>query len=205
MAFIQSLLVFIIKIFSWKHGASMLFSFCTSVIMAISFEKLNGIFFKDADLKNVWMPILIESIMIVLFLGMVFVDFLLGHRVAIRIRKEEFLWDRGIDTLAKVIAMVLMTSVFMFLAIAVESAKISMLWYPLVVSLCCVWVLGIGFEFGSIGRHLESLTGSKPSIFKFFDRIMLKIQDKAIKKVENYSFNINDDENNSNTDNTPDS
>lgn len=207
MAFIQSFLTFIIKIFSWKHGASMLFSFCTSVfmVMSISFTKLDSIFFKDADLKNVWMPIMIESIMVFLFLGMVFVDFLLGHRVAMRIRKEEFLWERGIDTMAKVIAMVLMTSVIMFLSIAAESAKASLFWYPLVVSLCCVWVLGIGFEFGSIGRHLESLTGSKPSIFKFFDKILLKIQDKAIRKVENYSFNINEDENDKDNNNAPDS
>ena len=205
MAFIQSLLAFIIKIFSWKHGASMLFSFCTSVVMAISFDKLNSIFFKGADLKNVWMPIFIESIMILLFLGMIFVDFLLGHRVAIKIRKEEFLWERGIDTMAKVIAMVLITSVIMFLAIAAESAKMGIVWYALVVSLCCVWVLGIGFEFGSIGRHLETLTGSKPSIFKFFDKVLLKIQDRAIKKVENYSFNINENEDDKDTNSNPSS
>lgn len=189
MAFIQSFIMFILKIFTWKQGASLIFSFTASIFSTIFFSKLNDRFFKEADLKNVYMPIMIESFMIIAFLGMIMIDFYLGQKVSTRVRKEPFNWDRGVDTIAKVFAMILMTSVVMFLAIASESAGINWLWMGLTASLSVVWFLGIGFEFGSIGRHLESLTGSKPSIFKFFDRILIKIQERAIDKVSGGSLN----------------
>jgi len=193
MGFIQAFLGFIIKIFTWKQGASVLFSFCASILSTVFFTKLNDVFFKEADLKNVFLPMFIESVMIVFFLVIILIDFYFGTRVSKKIKKEAFDWDRAVDTMAKVSAMVIITSMVMFLAIVAEAMDINWLWLFLTASLSVLWFLGIGFEFGSIGRHIESLTGSKPGIFMFFDRILIIIQKKAIQKVDS-SFKIEDNE-----------
>lgn len=193
MGFIQAFLSFLIKIATWKQGASLLFSFCASILSTMFFQRLNDMFFKEADLKNVFLPMFIESVMIVLFLLIIITDFYFGTRVAKKIRKEEFDWDRAVDTMAKVSAMVIITSMVMFLAIVAEAMDINWLWFFLTASLSVLWFLGIGFEFGSIGRHIERLTGSKPGIFLFFDKILIVIQKKAIQKVDS-SFKIEDNE-----------
>lgn len=193
MGFIQAFLSFLIKIATWKQGASLLFSFCASILSTMFFQRLNDMFFKEADLKNVFLPMFIESVMIILFLLIIVTDFYFGTRVAKKIRKEEFDWDRAVDTMAKVSAMVIITSMVMFLAIVAEAMDINWLWFFLTASLSVLWFLGIGFEFGSIGRHIERLTGSKPGIFLFFDKILIVIQKKAIQKVDS-SFKIEDNE-----------
>lgn len=195
--FIKAFLGFLIKIFTWKQGASVLFSFGASIITTAFFTKLNDMFFKEADLKNVFLPMFIESVMIIFFLFIILVDFYFGTRVSKKIKKEDFDWDRAVDTMAKVCAMVIITSMVMFLAIVAEAMDINWIWLFLTASLSILWFLGIGFEFGSIGRHIESLTGSKPAIFLFFDKILIVIQKKAIQKVDS-SFKENEDEKDSN-------
>lgn len=193
MGFSQAFLSFLIKIATWKQGASLLFSFCASILSTMFFQRLNDMFFKEADLKNVFLPMFIESVMIILFLLIIITDFYFGTRVAKKVRKEEFDWDRAIDTMAKVAAMIVITSMVMFLAIVAEAMDINWLWFFLTASLSVLWFLGIGFEFGSIGRHIERLTGSKPGMFVFFDKILIVIQKKAIQKVDS-SFKIEDNE-----------
>lgn len=195
--FIKAFLGFLIKIFTWKQGASVLFSFGASIITTAFFTKLNDMFFKEADLKNVFLPMFIESVMIIFFLFIILVDFYFGTRVSKKIKKEDFDWDRAVDTMAKVCAMVIITSMVMFLAIVAEAMDINWIWLFLTASLSILWFLGIGFEFGSIGRNIESLTGSKPAIFLFFDKILIVIQKKAIQKVDS-SFKENEDEKDSN-------
>lgn len=195
--FVKAFLGFLIKIFTWKQGASVLFSFCASVISTVFFTRLNDMFFKEADLKNVFLPMFIESVMIMFFLFIVLVDFYFGTRVAKKVRKEDFDWDRAVDTMAKVCAMVIITSMVMFLAIVAEAMDINWIWLFLTASLSILWFLGIGFEFGSIGRHIEALTGSKPGIFLFFDKILIVIQKKAIQKVDS-SFKIEENEKDNN-------
>jgi len=195
--FIKAFLGFLIKIFTWKQGASVLFSFCASVVSTVFFTRLNDIFFKGADLKNVFLPMFIESVMIIFFLFIILVDFYFGTRVAKKVRKEDFDWDRAVDTMAKVCAMVIITSMVMFLAVVVEAMGYDWVWLVLTASLSILWFLGIGFEFGSIGRHIEALTGSKPGMFLFFDKILIIIQKKAIQKVDS-SFKVNEDEKDSN-------
>lgn len=195
--FIKAFLGFLIKIFTWKQGANVLFSFGASAVSTMFFTRLNDLFFKEADLKNVFLPILIESSMIILFLGIVIIDFYFGTRVSKKIKKEVFDWDKAVDTIAKVCAMIIITSMMMFLCIMAEAISVHWLWLFLTASLSILWFLGIGFEFGSIGRHIESLTGSKPAIFLFFDKILVIIQKKAIQKVDS-SFKVNEDEKDSN-------
>lgn len=183
-----------------KKSETFLAVYGSSVFITITISSLNDIFFKDADLKNVWAPIFITVLMLLIYLGMIFIDFVLGQRVAIKIRKEKFDADRLIDTIAKVFATIFIAVLIMVLSILTEVIKFknypgisSSAWMISILCICIVWTLIIGYEFGSIGRHLESLTGSKPGIFKFMDKVFKSIQDKAIKKVEK-SFNFTGDE-----------
>lgn len=202
MGFTKTFIVFLIKIYTIltpsflvKNGSLTLSTLFSSMLMTISLESINQLFFKDSDMKNVWMPIFIQAIMIFFYLGMISIDLLLGQRVAVKIRKESFDADRLIDTIAKVFATILISSLAMFLCILIEALSMDWVWLTSIISFCFIWVIIILYEFGSIGRHLESLTGSKPGIFKFFDEILAKVKAKAIKKVEN-SFKIIDNEDN---------
>lgn len=202
MAFAQSTLNFIVKIITYKQGASALFSFLTAATISVTLERFNAIFLKDTDPKSIFLPFLIETVMIFLYLGLTSLDFILGRRVALKVRKEQFQIDRFFDTMIKAIAIILITSVMMFLTFVSESINSDSFWWVSMVSLCFFWILCVGFEFASIGRNFEALRGTKPAIFQFFDKILLVLQNKAIKKVEN-SFNILPEEDEKdNTDNT---
>lgn len=199
MAFTKTAIEFIWKILTYKQGANTLFSFfassgiTTSLWLSGNIEKFNKIFIRDSDPKSIFFPFLIEAVMIILFLPLSGFDFILGHRVARVVRKEKFIPERFFDTVIKSISIMLVTSVFMFLAFGAASAKITWLWTALMFILSFFWILCIGFEFSSVGRNFELLNGTKPAIFKFFDKILSILQDKAIKKVES-SFNLNIDD-----------
>lgn len=206
MAFTKTAIAFIWKMITYKNGANALFSFCasssltTGLWLSGNLERFNNIFIKDADPKSVFFPFLVESVMIILFLPLTGFDFILGHRVARSIKKEKFKPERFFDTVIKAVSIMLVTSVLMFLAFGAASAEKEWLWALMMVALCFFWILCIGFEFSSVGRNFELLNGSKPAIFKFFDKILLLLQEKAIKKVES-SFNLEID-NEKDSDNT---
>lgn len=208
MAFTKTAIAFIWKMITYKNGANALFSFCassgitTGLWLSGNLERFNNIFIKDADPKSIFFPFLVETVMIILFLPLTGLDFILGQRVARIIRKENFKPERFFDTMIKAIAIILVTSVLMFLAFGVGAITKGggWLWGILMVALSFFWVLAIGFEFSSVGRNFELLNGSKSAIFKFFDKILILLQDKAIKKVES-SFNIEIDEKDSDNNN----
>ena len=213
MAFTKTAIEFIWKILTYKQGANTLFSFfassgiTTSLWLSGNLERFNNIFIKDADPKSVFFPFLIEAVMIIIFLPLTGLDFILGHRVARSIRKESFKPERFFDTMIKTTAIILVTSVLMFLAFGVGTVTKGGDWFSgsvwglLMVALSFFWVLAIGFEFSSVGRNFELLNGNKSAIFKFFDKILSILQDKAIKKVES-SFNLNIDDEKDNSNNT---
>lgn len=204
MGFTKAFLVSLLKIitffkpsFMFKHSECYLFTLITSITATISLEALNQIFFKDSNPKYIWMPIFIEAIMTFFYMWMVLIDLLLGSRAS----KKEFDFYRLMDTIAKVFATVLITSLLMFLCLIIESLKADWVTLTSILSLAFLWVIIILFEFSSIGRHLETLWGSKPGIFSFMDRVSGVMRDKAIKRIEK-SFNFTEDEkdNNSNPD-----
>lgn len=207
MAFTKTAIAFIWKMITYKNGANALFSFCassgitTGLWLSGNLERFNNIFIKDADPKSIFFPFLVESVMIILFLPLTGLDFILGQRVARVIRKENFKPERFFDTMIKAIAIILVTSVLMFLAFGVGTVTKGggWLWGLLMVALSFFWVLAIGFEFSSVGRNFELLNGSKSAIFKFFDKILIVLQDKAIKKVESsFNLEIDDEKDNDN-------
>lgn len=207
MAFTKTAIAFIWKMITYKNGANALFSFCassgltTGLWLSGNLERFNNIFIKDADPKSIFFPFLVETVMIIIFLPLTGLDFILGHRVARSIRKESFKPERFFDTMIKTIAIILVTSVLMFLAFGVGTVTKGggWLWCILMVALSFFWVLAIGFEFSSVGRNFELLNGSKSAIFKFFDKILVVLQDKAIKKVESsFKLEIDDEKDNDN-------
>ena len=88
----------------------------------------------------------------------------------------------------------------MVFSMVFESLDSRYLWWASFTPLCFLWILAIGFEFGSLGRHIKQLRGSKPDIFLFFDKVLDPLQKKAIEKIDN-SFNILDNEKDNTTNN----
>lgn len=201
MGFSKAIITFLWKVITYKGGANAFFSFLTSFWMTttlwfsgvIDFGKFNNIFLKDVDPKLIFLPALIEAGMIVIFMPLTACDFVLGLRVARVVKNESYKAERFFDTVIKSIAVILITSVIMFLAFVVVSAGYNWLWPVMIFFLCFLWAACNSYEFSSIGNNLEKLNGYKPSFFLFFDKIFSILREKAIKKVET-SFNTLDDE-----------
>ena len=200
IAFLKVASKFILKIFAYKKGASALFSFMTTAFLSIGLNSYFKIFMRDTDEKAMFMPMLVQAIMFGFFFCLALLDLRYGSKVAISRRGEKFDWDRVWDTAAKMFAIFFITSILMVFSMVFESLHSKYLWWIAFIPQCFLWVLSNGFEFGSLGRHIQELRGDKPDIFKFFDKVLDKLQKKAIDKLDN-SFNIlpeDEEENNNN-------
>lgn len=203
MAWSKTAIMFISKMFAYKKGSLTLLSAGTSVVMSFSLDKYISIFSRDLNIKNVLISVMIQTIMLAIFILLLTYDFLLGVRVSVKKRKELFEWDKVFDTSAKIVGIGLLTTMVMFLSITSELAGSNWLWWVATTSQCFLWILSNGFEYGSIGRHIQDLRGDKPAMFKFFDRVLEVLQNKAIQKIEN-SFNILEQDYNKDKENNKD-
>lgn len=199
--FTKTLISFIVKFFTVKQLPAVLLSFITSSFLAMSMEALNKLFFEDADLKNVFIPIAIELFMIGVYLLMVMSDFYFGVRVSVYVKKVKFDYFKVVDSTVKVIATVLVTSIAMFISMGVEAMGFEWAWVASIVVLLFLWIIIILNDFLSLGKNQELLTGSKGRIFIFFEKILSVLEKKAISKIDSNSFNFEDNEKNNNTDN----
>ncbi len=202
MGFFQVAFDFLMKILAYKKGASALVCFVSSISITALLNQYYDLFVKDTDLKVLFMPIFVEVIMFCIFFMLCLFDLRYGSKVAMKFRNEEFDWDKVWDTAAKMFGIVFITAMLMIFSMIFESLDSRALWWASFTPLCFLWLLANGFEFGSLGRHIEALRGDKPDIFKFFDNVLNVLQRKALDKIDN-SFNVLDDEKDSN--NNPDS
>ena len=200
MGFFQIAFDFLLKILAYKKGASALLSFVVSISLSASLSNYIALFMEGADKKVMIMPLIIEIIMFFIFFMLCLLDLRYGAVVAINIKKEKFDWGRVWDTFAKMFGIVFITAMLMIFSMVFESLDSRYLWWASFTPLCFLWILAIGFEFGSLGRHIKELRGSKPDIFLFFDKVLDSLQKKAIEKIDN-SFNILDNEKDNTTDN----
>ena len=200
MGFFQIAFDFLLKILAYKKGASALLSFVVSISLSASLSNYIALFMEGADKKVMIMPLIIEIIMFFIFFMLCLLDLRYGAVVAINIKKEKFDWGRVWDTFAKMFGIVFITAMLMIFSMVFESLDSRYLWWASFTPLCFLWILAIGFEFGSLGRHIKELRGSKPDIFLFFDKVLDSLQKKAIEKIDN-SFNILDNEKDNTTNN----
>ena len=160
--------------------------------MTMGISKYNLLFMEGVDEKVMYMPLLVQSAMFSIFFFICFMDLRYGSKVAIEKKGEEFDWDRVWDTAAKIFAILFITTMLMVFSMVFESLNNRTLWWITFIPLCFMWVLAIGFEFGSLGRHIGELRCSKPEIFIFFDKLLDVLQTSALNKVKNTIDNIGD-------------
>lgn len=151
-------------------------------------------------MKDIYLPVLIEVVMVVLFLGMTIGDFYFGYRVAKKIRGESFDKDRAWDTLVKSGVMVIMTSTLVFFAMICASEEVILDFMGLAdislsgamcIALSIFWFMAISFEFLSIGKNLELINGYKSGIFEFFEGFLNFVKAKFFDSLSNLSFKPN--------------
>lgn len=207
MGFTKAFLVAFLKLIyifkpslMFKHSEAYLISLAASMMGVISLDYLNKLFFEEADAKFVWLPVVIQIIMTSLYLGITFIDFILGIRVSINVNKKPFDFLRVIDSIAKTFATLIVTFLLMFLCLIITSSEIGWAMLSAALSLAFIWLVIILYEYSSIGNHLKSLYGVKPGIFTFMDKISGKLREKAIQKIEK-SFNLSEDEKDSDINN----
>ena len=200
MGFFKIAFDFLLKILAYKKGASALLSFVVSISLSATLSNYITLFMEGTDKKVMIMPFVIEIIMFIIFFMLCLLDLRYGATVAMRVKKEKFDWSRVWDTFAKMFGIVFITTMLMVFSMVFESLDSRYLWWASFTPLCFLWILAIGFVFGSLGRHMKELRGSKPDIFLFFDKVLDSLQKKAIEKIDN-SFNILDNEKDNTTNN----
>lgn len=189
--FTKALIAFFFKFFSVKQLSAVLFSFLASSVLTISIDYLNNLFFKDANIKNVFIPIAVEIFMIGIYTAMVVFDFYFGVRVALYVKKERFDYFRIVDSTVKLIATIMVTSVVTFGSMTLEAMDIDWAWLTSIFVLFFLWIIIILGDFLSIGKNYELLYGSKGRLFNFLEKILSILEKKGIKQVGGNSFNLN--------------
>ena len=183
-------LKFLLKIFTYKNGASVTFSFLSSLLVSLGINKYTEWFMHGADKKIIYMPMFVETVMFIPFLFICTMDLRYGSKVAIEKKGEDFNWDRVWDTVSKIFAILFITSMLVVFSMVFESLQSRYLWWITFIPLCFLWVLAISFEFGSLGRHIGELRGNKPEIFVFFDRLLEVLQTSALNRVKDTIDNV---------------
>lgn len=184
MGFSKSLIAFFYKVFFFKKGASLLFSFVTSFFMTISFTQFFNIVTKDADQKAMIIPLICQTFHLMIFTPLVSIDFVFGKRASRIIRKEPFNADKLVDTVVKYISTGIFTFMLMGLSVVGEIIDSKWIWWGSLIILNTFWVMSNGFEYSSIGRHFKELRGYKPKIFVLFDKVLDVLQLKILNKID---------------------
>lgn len=181
---------FLIKLFSFKNEASLILTSFLSLGLTFSTNEIFGAVLKNTDLKHLIVPLFVEIGGFTIYFLFNIVDFCAGLWFAVYNAKKMslqtyFEQEKLYKTLWKMLGVLLLSMLLCFIAVlseilgAVYSYKFFTFAIIFVLSLASLW------EFQSIGKNIEKRTGSKPEIFGFMDRVLIAIQKRALKKIEN--------------------
>ena len=164
-------------------------------IFSISLDKL----FKDADYDKVIIPITAHVFFLIFYALFNFIDFATGIRAAKKecelklgrkaSRREYVDMDRVLDTMWKFFTIILITTmVTATIYICVASQVLNWFYVPLMIVLVVLWFIANGYEFISIGDNIKRRTGKMPKVFTRFEKVLDKVSEKAIDKLDDSSF-----------------
>lgn len=164
-------------------------------IFSISLDKL----FKEADYDKVIIPITAHVFFLIFYALFNFIDFATGIRAAKKecelklgrkaSRREYVDMDRVLDTMWKFFTIILITTmVTATIYICVASQVLNWFYVPLMIVLVVLWFIANGYEFISIGDNIKRRTGKMPKVFTRFEKVLDKVSEKAIDKIDDSSF-----------------
>lgn len=97
--------------------------------------------------------------------------------------------DRVLDTMWKFFTIILITTmVTATIYICVASQVLNWFYVPLMIVLVVLWFIANGYEFISIGDNIKRRTGKMPKVFTRFEKVLDKVSEKAIDKIDDSSF-----------------
>jgi hypothetical protein len=184
MGFSKSLITFFSKVVFFKKGASMIFSFISSFVVTLSTQGIFDIMVKDADKKQLLIPIISQIFHTSIFSLLIVLDSYFGKRVSLVVRNEPFNQDKLVDTSVKYIATGIFTCMLMGMSIGGELMDWGSIWWTALMFQNMFWIMSSSFEYSSIGRHFESIRGYKPNIFLFHDKIMNIVEFNFLKGLD---------------------
>lgn len=162
----------------------MIFSFLSSYLVTLSTTELFRIIVKDADKKQLLIPVLSQIFQMGVFTLLIILDYSFGKRVSLIIRKEPFDQNKLFDTSVKYVATGIFTFMLMGMSIGGELIDYNSIWWTALIFQNAFWIMSSSFEYSSIGRHFEALRGYKPNIFILFDKVLNIVQLNILKKID---------------------
>jgi hypothetical protein len=174
------------KMFYAKNGALSLFS---ALFSSISVTELFSTF-KVSDKTHIMLPLTVEAMFIFLFMLFTTADMITGIYASKKVNKQRSnplpkvvqsfkLWRTG----WKFFSVTMVTVALTFLAIVAELAGSGWIYTAFLWVTIWFWVIVIGFEWKSIGENIERASGDKPSIFKFWDKLLNVLQVAGLRRV----------------------
>lgn len=181
---------FLMNIFTFKKGSGFLLSLVLAIPVTITTDNLFDAVLKNTELKNLVVPLFVEVAGFTLYFLFNLTDFGAGVWYAIAHAKKHNLKDffeeeKIYKTFWKMLGVLLLTVLIALIAIVSEiigayyANKFFIFANVVVFTLACLW------EFRSIGKNIEKLTGSKPEIFEFMDKVLDKLQKRTLKEIDN--------------------
>lgn len=184
MGFSKSLLTFFTKVLFFKKGASMIVSFISSYLVTFSTTELFNIIVKDADKKQLIIPVISQIFQMGVFTLLILLDYSFGKRVSLVVRNEPFDQNKLFDTSVKYIATGIFTFMLMGMSIGGELIGYNSIWWTALIFQNAFWIMSSSFEYSSIGRHFEAIRGYKPNIFVLFDKVLNVVQLNILSKID---------------------
>jgi hypothetical protein len=167
------------KILDFHNGALLVMALAPSW----GITKLFNIIFKGVENKELIMPLVVVAFGIFAFFILYAVDFILGISAS-RKNNIPITGDKLCKSFWKffcVIILMLCLTIFCFLFIALNLNDLYKLFLYLTVAINIMICL---YEFGSIGRNLETIYKEKPKYFTLFDNISKTIEKGITNKLQ---------------------
>ena len=169
-----------------KNGGLSMFS---ALFSSISLTEILSVF-KVFDKAHIMLPLMVECVFLFLFTVFTSVDMATGIYAAKKVNAQRNnpqpkviqsfkLWRTG----WKFFSVTMVTVALTFLSLIAELAGSGWMYTAFLWVTVWFWIIVIGFEWKSIGENLERASGDKPTIFKFWDKLLNVLQVAGMKRV----------------------
>lgn len=210
--FLKVAFSFLFKCINFKNGSLVTIASISSTGIMFYLDKI----FDGTDTKQLAVPILVHAIGFTFFMLFTSFDFFTGIQKA-KILHERALRAKGQQPSSKssyiksyklwrmfwkILGITLINTMVTMFVIFAEIIGSDYGYYIGIWSEVGFWILASGFEFHSIGENIEKISGKKPEMFEFWDkmndalqlRFLRKVSDQQMANPNNDEFDLNEED-----------
>ena len=186
-------LIYLNKLLYVKQGTFKLMGLISAAPTSYGLYKYITVVFAGADLKKIYITLLVEAVMFLIFAAFSTIDMFIGiqaslHENAVlaeplpanQVIKSNKLWS----TFWKFFGITVLTILISFVAIISIALEAGIITWVMIWALIGFWFMACAYEFYSVGENIARRNnGVKPRVFQFFDKVLDALQQKAIDKI----------------------